>query len=51
MLSQEDARISVESEDDPERILLEVRLKKEDVFQRQQGNAPLFGVMRARQNS
>lgn len=45
---QEDARISVESEDDPERILLEVRLKKEDVFQRQQGNAPLAGVMRAR---
>lgn len=35
--SQEEGRIFVESEEDSDRILLEVKIKKEDVYQKQQG--------------
>lgn len=34
---QADGRIYVESEDEPERALLEVKIKKDDNYQRQQG--------------
>lgn len=35
---QADGRIYVESEDEPERALLDVKIKKDDNYQRQQGN-------------
>lgn len=49
---QNEGRISVESEDEPERSLLEVKVKKEDNYQKQQGqphrrnisNLSLFAV-------
>lgn len=34
---QEEPRVLVHSEDDPERMLLETRICKEDGFQKQQG--------------
>ena len=35
-----DARVVVESEDQPDRVLLETRICKEDGFQKQQGMSP-----------
>lgn len=34
-----DPRVIVESEDQPERLLLETKIQKEDGFQKQQGKA------------
>ena len=34
---QEEPRVVVQSEDEPEKILLETRICKEDTFQKQQG--------------
>ena len=38
--SQEESRIYVESEDEPDRLLLETKIGKDDGYQKQQGTAP-----------
>ena len=35
---QEESRIYVESEDEPDRLLLETKIGKDDGYQKQQGN-------------
>lgn len=39
---RKDPRVIVESEDQPERLLLETRIHKEDGFQKQQGKSRIF---------
>jgi protein phosphatase-4 regulatory subunit 3 len=36
--SQEEPRIFVESEDEPQRMLLETKISKDDGYQKQQGD-------------
>lgn len=43
-LVQEEHRIFVESEDQPNRVLLETRITKDDGYQKQQGTDPAIFI-------